>query len=168
VQIGPVPPGRYRIDFSWHDYETGPRNIVLEVIVPDRGQQGQIARYDLIVDPPPCQQSPSAGVEPGVPAGPDAAGAPLAPILHAGYPNPAQHRTAIDYELRSDGPIRLDVFNAGGTRVRVLADKVLTAGRHFVTWDGRDDSGVAVPAGVYFCRLRSGGASSQQRLVLVH
>ena len=167
VQIGPVPPGQYRIEFSWHDYETGPRNAVLNVLVPERGQQGRIARYDVIVDPPPCQHTPPAGVEPGVPAGPDRAGAAPAPILHGSYPNPMQQSAVIEYEVRSDGPIHLDVFNAGGARVRLLADELVPAGRHRVIWDGRDDFGTEVPAGVYFCRLGSGGAHSQQRLVLV-
>jgi serine protease AprX len=79
-----------------------------------------------------------------------------------------RQRTVIEYELRSEGPIHLDVFNAGGTKVRLLAEEVATAGRHRVIWDGRDDLGVEVPAGVYFFRLWNGGASSQQRLVLVH
>jgi flagellar hook assembly protein FlgD len=38
--------------------------------------------------------------------------------------------------------------------VRVLLDEgSLSAGTHSVTWDGRNDAGDPVEAGVYLCRL---------------
>jgi hypothetical protein len=168
VPIGPVSAGRYRIEFVWHDYETGERTAILDVIVPDRGQQGEPARSDLIVAKPPCQQSPPAGVDPGIPAGPGLAAGSLSAVLLGSCPNPTRDSAAIEYELRSEGLVRLDVFHAGGTRIRVLVDGVVAAGRHRATWDGKDDAGSAVPAGVYFLRLVGAGTSSQERLVVVH
>ena len=40
-------------------------------------------------------------------------------------------------------------------------------GRHQVTWDGRDDEERAVPAGTYFCRLRTPHKSQTKKLTLV-
>jgi hypothetical protein len=34
-------------------------------------------------------------------------------------------------------------------------------------WDGRDADGRAVPAGLYFARLVSGGSRSEARVVLI-
>ena len=43
----------------------------------------------------------------------------------------------------------------------------LGGGGYTRTWDGRDDSGRAAPAGVYHCRLTSGEASRTAKLVVV-
>jgi flagellar hook assembly protein FlgD len=55
-----------------------------------------------------------------------------------------------------------------GRDVRTLvAGEELLAGRHQRSWDGRDNFGAAVPAGVYLVRLQAGGHASARRLVLV-
>lgn len=167
VSIGPVSPGRYRIEFTWHDYEMGDRTEILDAVVPDRGQQGEPVRWDLIVEKPPCQHTPSAGVEPAIPADPGVPAGSLSAVLLGSCPNPTKDSAAIAYELGSEGPIRLDVFGAGGTRVRVLVDGAVAAGRHRAIWDGKDDAGTTVPAGVYFLRLLGAGQRSQQRLVVI-
>jgi hypothetical protein len=43
-----------------------------------------------------------------------------------------------------------DADGLRGWRVRRLEDATRTAGRHVVTWDGRDEGGNAVATGVYF------------------
>ena len=54
-----------------------------------------------------------------------------------------------------------------GALVATLVDEVLPAGRHAVVWDGRDETGRAAPAGVYFCRLDAGSHSRITRMALV-
>jgi hypothetical protein len=166
VEIGPLPPATYRIDFSWQDYETGLRSTVLYVTVPGRGQGGMLARSEVIVPVPICQHTPPAAVDPALPSDPAGAGGEAARL--STYPNPVRGQATIEYELRAGGEILLELYAAGGTRVRVLAAGRAAPGVHQAVWDGLDDSGAAVPAGVYFCRLRGDGASVQQRLVLVH
>jgi hypothetical protein len=168
VQIGPVSPGRYRIWFHWHDYESGPQSTLLEVVVPDYGKQGLIAGFDQIVEPPPCQETPPASLDPETPVGPDGADGAARSRLRAVYPNPARQSVTIDYELRSAGPVSLEIFSACGNRVRILVERFEAAGPRQAVWDGRDQAGVSVAAGVYFCRLRGGGATAhQQGLVLI-
>jgi flagellar hook assembly protein FlgD len=41
--------------------------------------------------------------------------------------------------------------------VRTLVDGPVSAGRHEVAWDGRDESATVVAAGVYFARLQAPG-----------
>lgn len=68
-------------------------------------------------------------------------------------PHPARARGAVRFTLASAGEARLELFDAAGRRVRVLADGPLAAGAHERRWDGRDDAGRAVRPGLYLVRL---------------
>ena len=46
-------------------------------------------------------------------------------------------------------------------------DARLAAGPQELTWDGRDNVGRELPAGVYFAVLRSAGVSQSRRIVLI-
>jgi len=87
-------------------------------------------------------------------------------VLSAGYPNPFQGTTTIGYAVTHDAEVKLTIQNALGRRVMTLADGRAAAGRHSLTWDGRDASGTPVGSGVYWIRLESGGRAESQPLVL--
>jgi len=81
------------------------------------------------------------------------------------YPNPAW-LTAAGIELRIQGNA-----TAYGGEIHDLTGRLL---RHFsadangrVIWDGRDDEGSLVPAGVYFVHARGGGRESTARVVVL-
>jgi hypothetical protein len=42
----------------------------------------------------------------------------------------------------------------------------LSAGRHALRWDGRDDRGARVASGAYFARVESGGRSAATKIVV--
>ena len=48
-----------------------------------------------------------------------------------------------------------------------MSDGYLLSGRHEVLWDGRDDKGEEVSAGVYLCRLVAEGTVLTRKMVLV-
>ena len=87
--------------------------------------------------------------------------------LSPARPNPFRGATTVAYQLPALGPARLAVYNVAGQRVRTLADAVLPAGSHAASWDGRDDRGVRVSAGVYFCRLSAGARTAQVKLARI-
>jgi beta-glucanase (GH16 family) len=92
---------------------------------------------------------------------------PAAPGLSlAGAPNPFNPRTTLRYELPQAGPVRLEIFDLRGRRVRELVAGVLEAGSHAVTWDGRDHRGGEVATGVYLARISLGGEAATIRLTL--
>jgi dienelactone hydrolase len=93
---------------------------------------------------------------------------PLARLL-AAHPNPANPATRIRFELaRAAAAVSLRVFDVSGKLVRTLLDREpRAAGRHEAAWDGRDDRGRIVPAGVYFVRLTTGMSSASGRATLV-
>ena len=83
-------------------------------------------------------------------------------------PNPFNPATTIAYTLPRAATVRLDIYDVSGRRIRNLVDGVSeAAGPHRVIWDGSDDHGRAVPAGVYVYRLEAAGAREARSLVLV-
>jgi subtilisin family serine protease len=87
-------------------------------------------------------------------------------FLSPASPNPfSTGGTAIRFGVAQAGEVRLEVFNVVGRRVRTLSRGSLPAGGHAVAWDGSDDSGRAVPPGVYFVRLVVPGEVLRSRVV---
>lgn len=68
-------------------------------------------------------------------------------------PNPTLGAARIGFSLPRGQHVRVALYDATGELVRALVDVPLPAGRHTVTWDGRDRSNRPLPSGVYFCRL---------------
>lgn len=87
--------------------------------------------------------------------------------LKPAWPNPFTARTAFAFDLPTPGDVVVDVFDVRGARVRTIGEPGLPAGSHRIAWDGRDEAGRPVPAGVYFAAVRGVGAASRQRVVLV-
>jgi hypothetical protein len=87
--------------------------------------------------------------------------------LGRGAPNPFHDATRIAFSMPEAGPVRLTVHDVLGRRVATLVDAHRPAGRHQVTWVGRDADGTGVPAGIYFARLRFGGESRLVKLVKI-
>ncbi len=66
-------------------------------------------------------------------------------------PQPARGRQTLRLVLAADRSVRVRVFDVTGRAVRDLGTQRGRGAKPFeVTWDGRDDAGVAVAAGIYF------------------
>jgi hypothetical protein len=87
--------------------------------------------------------------------------------LHQNYPNPFNPQTVIGYELSQASRVELTIFNALGRQVRNFAEGYQAPGPHSRLWDGRDDQGHTVAAGVYFYRLEVGTKSTTNRMLLL-
>lgn len=84
------------------------------------------------------------------------------------YPNPFNPGTRIAFELPAAGRVDLEVYDLGGRLLRkLIADQVMEAGHHEAMWDGRNQIGQAMAAGVYIYRLRTGERSESRRMVLL-
>ncbi len=73
--------------------------------------------------------------------------------LEAPFPNPFGRTTTLKYSLPTAATVRAEVFDLLGRRVNTLVDDLKTSGTHSFEWDGTDDSGRRVSAGVYFVHL---------------
>jgi hypothetical protein len=92
------------------------------------------------------------------------------PALAAGlgvYPNPFNPQTSVMLRMAAAGPAELSVYDPRGRLLRRFDLGSLPAGEHRVTWNGRDDSGRELPAGVYLLRLTSPGGDANAKAVLV-
>ena len=74
------------------------------------------------------------------------------PSLRA-FPNPFRGSTQFEVPTNATSHA-LDILDLQGRKVREI---LLQEGSGWVNWDGQDDAGRMVPAGVYFARLRQGG-----------
>ncbi len=102
--------------------------------------------------------------------GTDVGGPPMLAhvALEPARPNPSRGETALRFGLPRAGRARLELLDVTGRRVRTLVDGEFGAGPHEAAWDGTDDRGAALPAGLYWARVQALGESAVRRLVRVH
>jgi hypothetical protein len=94
---------------------------------------------------------------------------PAALALSPAWPSPARAGSAVTLRaaLPAAAHVRLALFDVSGRRVRTLVDTARDAGTFTATWDGRDDAGRAVRAGLYFARLDAAGRHGTTRVAIV-
>ena len=93
---------------------------------------------------------------------------PAVSALLANAPNPFNPRTFITFDLSRPAKVDLVVFDLSGRRVRrLLAGVDHEAGRHVLSWDGRDDGGRVLPSGVYLCRISAGNWNDTRKMTLL-
>jgi hypothetical protein len=101
------------------------------------------------------------------------ASVPKAFELSQNYPNPFNPTTTIKYTLPSVGdgeatlPTTLKIYNILGEVVRTLVNEPKSPGVYYEVWDGKDNQGNQVAAGVYFYQLRAGKFNETKKMVLL-
>jgi hypothetical protein len=88
-------------------------------------------------------------------------------FLRALHESPVGGPVALAVGLDVTTPVRVDVYDLLGRRVRNLAERDLPAGVTVLPWDGRDQSGSHVGRGVYFARLVAGSRQLTVRLLVL-
>ena len=83
------------------------------------------------------------------------------------HPNPFNPRTTIGFDLPRSGQVTVTVHDAAGRRVRTLLDGFRPAGRHQMSWDGKDQQGRPLASGVYLVNLVADGEQAVRKIVLV-
>ena len=73
--------------------------------------------------------------------------------LFQNYPNPFNPTTTINYSLKENSKVLLNIYNIKGQLVKVLVNKTKPAGDHSIVWDGRDSNYKRVSSGLYFYKL---------------
>ena len=130
---------------------------------------GQAIRWTLeIADPQaaglcesPCVPGACASGVPGVGTG------TLTTRIFPNRPNPFGPRTDLRFSLAQKCRARLAIYDLTGREVRTVLDATLGAGLHEVTWDGTNNQGRLVGAGVYWSRLTAGDYASERRVLVL-
>ncbi|MEO6046618.1 MAG: T9SS type A sorting domain-containing protein, partial [Candidatus Kapaibacterium sp.] len=82
--------------------------------------------------------------------------------LGPGSPNPASASTSITFRLQHTADITLTMFDSRGEALETLLSERREAGEHTVRWNSS-----RYPSGVYYCRLRSGGLTESQKIIVL-
>ena len=86
--------------------------------------------------------------------------------LSQNYPNPFNSETAFKLTIAKEGNITLTIFDLLGREVRQLINEYKKVGYYIVKWDGKDNSGNSVSAGIYFCQMRGEGFNKTKKITL--
>jgi hypothetical protein len=87
--------------------------------------------------------------------------------LRGNFPNPFSGETQIRYDLSATGDVTIDIYSLQGLKIRTLKQDAVPAGSHALTWDGKDEEGHQAPAGVYTCRMKTGGFTGSRKMILI-
>ncbi len=92
---------------------------------------------------------------------------PTLTLLSTPYPNPFTKSVKIAYQVAGATMVGLQVYDAAGRLVRNLVDGVCHPGYYNVVWNGCDNVGRRVPAGVYFVRFETDNCTKVNKTILL-
>jgi hypothetical protein len=87
--------------------------------------------------------------------------------LSQNYPNPFNPSTAIDFSIAAEGFVSLIVYDITGRMVSTLVEGNLSTGYHSVVWDGIDNNGMSVSAGIYIYALQTETSLITRKMVFM-
>ena len=88
--------------------------------------------------------------------------------LEQNFPNPFNPSTTVPVSVPVAGAVTVKVYNILGEEIVTLHDGMLDQGRHWLTWDGRNDGGRQVATGVYLTRMTTpAGGSHVVKMMLM-
>ncbi len=83
------------------------------------------------------------------------------------FPNPFNPQTTIHFELPTAAHVSITILDIAGRRVCHLLERTRNEGTHQITWDGRSDTGEALPSGIYLLKLEAGKLRQSEKLTLL-
>lgn len=81
---------------------------------------------------------------------------------------PASGECEIRFAVPHSSRVKLEVFGIDGRRITTLQSGTCRPGIHNLAWDGTDDSGRKISAGLYFIRMETDGFSDVRKLVIIN
>lgn len=69
------------------------------------------------------------------------------------FPNPFVDQTMIYYSITKAQKVEVSVFNSVGQKSKTLVNSELSPGNYSTVWDGKSNSGVVLPKGIYFIQI---------------
>jgi predicted outer membrane repeat protein len=87
--------------------------------------------------------------------------------LHANYPNPFNPTTTISYDLPKRSQVTLGIYDILGKKIKTLLNQSQDAGKRIAIWDGTDNLGRQVSAGVYLYQIQAGAFTQTRKMLLL-
>ena len=83
------------------------------------------------------------------------------------YPNPFNPITKIKYCIPKNESVNIYIYDLIGRNIKLLINKTQPAGNHSVHWDGTNNNGEIVSAGMYIYVIESGEFKSTKKMLLL-
>jgi len=87
--------------------------------------------------------------------------------LYQNYPNPFNPTTVINYKIKNEIYIGIDIYDLKGNHIKNLLSKKMIEGSHRVQWDSKNKKGLKVPSGVYIYTIKSNVFIKSKKMILV-
>ncbi|MFB3844363.1 MAG: lamin tail domain-containing protein [Candidatus Cloacimonadaceae bacterium] len=88
-------------------------------------------------------------------------------IAISNFPNPFRNSTTISFTTKSAQPATVEIYNLKGRLVAHLSCPNAKAGVNTLNWNGKDDNGNPLSAGVYLYKYQSGSNHALNKMVLM-
>ncbi|MEA3286204.1 MAG: alpha-amylase family glycosyl hydrolase [Candidatus Marinimicrobia bacterium] len=94
---------------------------------------------------------------------------PLEFALHAAFPNPFNPRTTLRFDLPEAALVGINIYDVRGREIWSTPESVThyVAGSHEFSWNGVDQQGQSIAAGIYFIELRTPEFRQVQKVMLI-
>lgn len=83
-------------------------------------------------------------------------------VLEQNYPNPFNPVTTIQFSLKKDSHVQLEVYNTIGQKVATLVNEFYHAGLYKVNFDGSH-----LPSGIYIYKIQTKSFSESRKMMLM-
>ena len=87
--------------------------------------------------------------------------------LHQNYPNPFNPETSIGYDLVEEGLVSISIHDMRGFLVKTLLNEKQSSGYKMVKWDGTNDHGQKVSAGLYLYSIHTKNFKATSKMALL-
>ncbi|MDD5530719.1 MAG: T9SS type A sorting domain-containing protein [bacterium] len=82
-------------------------------------------------------------------------------------PNPCIFKTTIHYGLKTDGNVKVSIYDLSGRTIKVLSDSWVKSGKHNIIWDGLNETGQNALPGVYLYKIQTGKSTETHKLLKI-
>ncbi len=144
------------IEFS---YDTGISKEEWIIIHKETGEEFSISGSGDIIIPAPVQ---FLELRKSIPSN-----LPEVFALHQAFPNPFNPITTIRFDLPEKSKVNVTIYNLMGEEIKDLVNGEMPMGFHSVVWDGTNQVGQTVSAGVYLYRIKAGEFIQTRKLILL-
>jgi len=87
--------------------------------------------------------------------------------LSQNFPNPFNPSTEIRFALPKAEYINLNIYNMVGQKIKTLKAENMAAGYHSVVWNGTNNDGKLVSAGMYFYSIQSNNFKKTKKMLFL-
>ncbi len=87
--------------------------------------------------------------------------------LNQNHPNPFNPITKLVYVLPRESFVDITVYDLFGNIINNLVHNQKSSGSHSIIWDGTNNQGKSVPAGIYLYRIHTSDFSKTRKMILL-